>query len=400
MPTLNLTDRSLKALAPKSRAEFWDETTPGFGVRVSEQGEKSFFVMYWLRGRRRRLTLGRYPALSLAQARRQAKAALGEVALGRDPAGERPEGKELRVDELVASYIAQYARVRKRSWAEDERILKHDFLPRWKAKKAAEISRADVRQVLESIVKRGAPVAANRARAVASRMFSWAQAHDLVPTNPCIGLVRPAEETPKERVLSEAEIAVLWWALEAEEWPVIRDSLRLLLLTGQRRNEVRLIATEQIRDDVWLIPGTLTKNKRAHAVPLSRQALTLLDPWRDAGEGPLLVSPRAAGLPLSDDAVTQAARRISKQLGFSFTPHDLRRTAATSMPSLGVMRFIVGRVLNHTDPSITDIYDLYTYLPEKREALQRWADHVERLVVAAGTSSGRLVPAEQPGRND
>lgn len=381
MPTLHLTDRALRSLDVPVRTEYWDEALPGFGVRVSPSGDKSYFVMYWSLGRRRRLTLGKYPELSLADARREAKARMGEVATGKDPAPKvRERGRTFKVSQLAEQFLELYARPRKRSWREDERLLHRDVLPVLGDLPATSIRRAHVRDLLDTIVERGSPIAANRTKAVMSKMFAWGLERDLVEMNPCSGLSRPAPEGKRTRVLSEDELVRLWLALENED-PAVRDAFRLLILTAQRRGEVRQIAEEHIEGDVWTIPAEISKNKRAHAVPLSTQVMLILGPLR--GSGCLLRSPRKPGEPLSKDALSQAARRIAEKLGFDFTPHDLRRTASTRMRRLSIDRFAIERVLNHADLTVTgQHYDLYSNLPEKREALQRWADHVEGLIRA------------------
>lgn len=380
MPSENLTDRALRSISASERIELWDVVQPGFGVRVSPSGDKTFFVMYRHLGVRRRLSLGKYPEMSLAEARREAKVKLGELASGRDPAGGSKRGPEVyTVADLAKDYLEQHAKPYKRSWFHDDFVLNRELLPACGRKRAKDVKKADVREVLERIAQRGHGTAANRARAIIRKMFSWALERDLVEFNPCAGIGKLAPELRRDRVLTVAEMKMLWWALDDEE-EATRDALRLLLLTAQRRNEIRLMAVDQLEDDLWTIPGSLTKNKRSHAVPHSRQAQVILAPWLEGAAPYVLASPRKRDHPLSVGALSHAARRIGRRLGFRFGPHDLRRTAATFMPSLGIQRFVVARVLNHTDHSVTDIYDRYSYLPEKREALQRWADHLEALV--------------------
>ena len=389
MPTTTLTDRSLRSLTVAVRTEYWDEVLSGFGVRVSPKGDKTFFVMYWHLGQRRRLTLGKFPAMTIAQARKLAKAKQGELADGRDPArGDRRGENVYSVAELIDDYLEQYAKPFKRSWQEDERLLKSELLPACGGKRAKDVRKQDLREILERIVERGHGIAANRTRAVIRKVFAWAVEKDLVEVNPCASIPRLAPERRRERVLAPQEISALWRILE-QEHDVTRDAMRLLLLTAQRRNEVRSVTAAQIEDGLWTIPASLTKNKRSHVVPLSEQARRILEPWQRGAAGHLLLSPRIPGSPLSEDALTRAAKRISRKLGFSFIPHDLRRTAATYMTRIGVLRFVVSRVLNHTDQSVTGVYDLYEYVAEKRDALQRWADHLDTLVSlgAAETAS-------------
>ena len=379
MPTINLTDQGVKAMKVSVRTDFWDRRLPGFGVRISPNGRKVFMTMVRQEGRQRRLSLGTYPQISLADARDKAKICLGLVAGEEDPVAKGVANGGLTFEELAEEYIELYARQNKRSWQQDERVLRRDVLPTWGFRLVQGITRRDVVRVLDATVKRGAPVQANRTRALLSRVFSWAMKRDLVEHNPCVGVEKPTEEDPRQRNLSESEIRALWQEIRAEE-PVIANALRLLLLTAQRSAEVKTMAWSQIKGNRWEIPGAITKNGKEHAVPLSRQALAVMNCCREEGSLLVLPSPRNGGEALSAGALSHAARRIVKRLGFQFTPHDLRRTAATLMGFLRVDDFIIGRVLNHTDRSVTGIYNLHSYWNEKLEALEKLGDHIESIV--------------------
>jgi integrase len=400
MPKLLLTAKWLETVEVEDRTDFWDEGITAFGVRVSPEGRKSFFLMYWNSGRRRRLKLGEFPRLSLAQARKEAMAKLGDLARGIDPAERRDA---LRTGETFAEvaeqYLSQWARSEKRSWREDERILQRDVLPVLGRIKVREVTKRDILKVLDALIQRGAPIGANRTRAVISRVLSWAVDRDLVEANVCAAVRRPAAERKRTRMLNEQEIRAFWRALD-DELPVIGNAFRLLLLTAQRTVEVRLMRLSQITGSNWLIPGEITKNKKPHLVPLARQALAIVQAQMEEGQDLVLASPRRHGRPLSEEALSHVARRLCRRLGFKFTPHDLRRTATTHMGKLGVERFIRGRILNHSDQSVTGVYDLYEYLREKRDALQSWADHVEQLVMGDATSDpdylGKLATTASP----
>lgn len=379
MPKRLLTAKWLDSVRVQSRTDFWDEAIDVFGVRVSPQGRKTFFLMYWTGGERKRLKLGEFPRISLAEARREATAKLGDLARGIDPAEQRDAVREGETfAEVAEQYLTLWARREKRSWMEDQRILDRDVLPTLGKTKAREVTKKDILRVLDGLVRRGAPIAANRTRAVISRVLSWAVERDIVEVNVCAAVARPAAERKRTRFLSEAEICAFWWALD-DELPVIGNAFRLLLLSAQRTVEVRLLSFSQILGSDWQIPGTITKNKKPHLVPLSRQALSIVRAQAEEGSDLVLGSARRQGQPLSEAALSHVARRLCRRLGFKFTPHDLRRTATTHMGKLGCERFVRGRILNHSDQSVTGVYDLYEYLPEKRDALQRWADHLEHL---------------------
>jgi hypothetical protein len=241
MPILRFTEQAVaEARAPAAgRLDLWDEELPGFGLRVSDTGRKSWQVMYRVAGRKRRMMLGRYPALSLEIARDAAEDALREVAKGRDPAAERAAmtGGPLTFEAFAKAYIERHAKPNKLSWAADARMIERDLLPAWRRRPAETITRRDVIELLERVVRRGHPTAANRRLSLVRKMFAWGLEVDLVPATPVVAVRAPAPEAPRERVLSEAELAALWSAWEQIGWP-FGPLGKLMLLTAQRRRAV------------------------------------------------------------------------------------------------------------------------------------------------------------------
>ncbi len=266
MAKKKLTDRAVKLLKPGSeRFEVWDSSAPGFGVRVSPAGRKSFIYLYRFEGRPRRMTLGVYPRMSLATARtRQAEARELLEEKGRDPGAELVKTKRANreaptVNDLADDYIERWAKPRKRSWKEDERKLKRDICPVIGHKKAEAVTRRDIRDILNAVMKRGAPIAANRTLAVMRKMFRWGVSEDILPHNPCEAIQAPAEENQRDRVLDEDEIKTLWAQLDGDDismHPRIRLCLKLMLVTAQRRTEMATARWADI-DLVtcwWVIP--------------------------------------------------------------------------------------------------------------------------------------------------
>ena len=195
--------------------------------------------MYRHHQRVRRLSLGVYPALSLADARGLAQAALREVAAGRDPAADKAAERAADTfGDLAGRYLEKYAKPRKRSWREDRRALDRDLLPRFKHRKAADIKRREIIECLEDIKARGAPVLANRTLAITRRIYNWGIAQEIVENNPCAMIERPGIETPRDRVLSDDEIRLIWKAL-GEMPPLEGGRFKLMFLTASRPGEVR-----------------------------------------------------------------------------------------------------------------------------------------------------------------
>ena len=217
---LSFTDKGIKYLqSTEKRRVVWARGLTGLGIRVSPSGTKSFVYKYDVDGQDRWLTFGQYPKLKLAEALRKYAEALEKLEAGDDPAEEnvqanRASRKALTVQQLAGEYIEKYAKPRKRSWQEDQRILDRDVLPRWGARKASKISRRDVIDLLDEIVGRGAPVQANRTLAVIRRMFNFAIDRDVIAASPCHRLKPPSAEKHKDRYLTLDEIRRFWNGLD------------------------------------------------------------------------------------------------------------------------------------------------------------------------------------------
>ncbi|WP_308388296.1 tyrosine-type recombinase/integrase [Acidithiobacillus sp. AMEEHan] len=393
-----LTDRKIaNAKSQAKRYEMADENDHGRGtllVRVAPTGSKTFVFRYYNNGKVRRLTLGEYgnlpSQLTLAQARAKTAEAVSKLEQGVDPAKEEIQkkseaAKAPTVTNLALEYLEKWAKVRKRSWREDERILVRDVLPVWGEKKARDVTRRDVVLLLDGIVNRGAQIAANRTLALIRKMFNFGVSRSILEFNPCAGVQAPSKEHQKDRVLSDEEIVQFWRGLETAGMSLATKLvLRMMLVTGQRLGEINQLCREQIEEDWWTIPASIAKNGKAHRVPLSSLALSLLaESEKIAGTQYIFASPKTGAgkeRPMSTTALSHALRKNHELLGLPpFTPHDLRRTAATHIGMLGFNRLIISKILNHVEGGVTAIYDRHTYDNEKREALHAWSAKLERL---------------------
>lgn len=399
MTQFRFTDRTVRYLSPDAppRAEYFDTALHGFGLRVAPDGRRTFFVRYRNRaGRHRRFTLGVYGIVTLAQARGEARQVLAAVARGEDPAAERERTAGDTFEEVARLFLKRHAGpLRPRTAVEYRRVLEKDAIPRWGGMKAGDVQRAHVMELLDEIAHdRGSPVAANRTRAILHALFNFALARELVASNPCAGVKRPAPEPNRDRILSPAEIGQLWTALDAEAEPV-RSLVRFLLLTAQRSGETCRMrwADVDAASATWAIPGPDRKGGRPHRVPLSAQARALLVGLRPVtGKSEYVFaspSPRAGGRPFR--WLSHAAGRLREACAFGFRIHDLRRTAASGLSELGVDRETIKKVLGHrsADAGVIGVYDRYGREPEKRDALERWGARVELIV--AGKAAERVV---------
>lgn len=435
MPTVKLTDAAVQRLKapPGGRVEYFDATLPGFGVRVagptgrSPEGRKSWVLFYRHGGEQKRLTIEPgYPALSLADARKRAGEALALLSQGTDPGSAKAETKTAAarkpdtVENVVAEFIKRHLEGKRRApryIEETRRNFDNHVLPRWRDRDIGSITRRDVIDLLDAIVDsgtrvrgddgkmrhvKGGPIAANRVLAAVRALLNWALRRGLIETTPAALVERPGEETRRERTLSADELRLIWPAAEGLGYPM-GAFFRLVMLTGQRREEVATMAWADIDVDakVWTIPAIVTKAGRVHAVPLAPAAMDLLRsiPRKSARNKAGLLAPSphvftmtgenaisgySAGKKRLDAAVEKA--RLAAEIEKPFAPwtvHDLRRTCATEMGRLGVSRFTISKVLNHADRSVTGIYDRHSYLEEKRAALEVWADYLVGLTRSA-----------------
>lgn len=418
------TDRELYALKPaETRYERAVTKARGLSVLVYPNGCKTFVVRYVTpAGVRRRLPLGDYPGLELADARLKAAAVRIDVAGGKDPAGERAAARiEARIGSSLADLAEGY-------WIAAaiglhggrKRPLRPQTLARQKAlwelyvkrplghRSYKDIRRADVRRFMQDFVIEGrlSPSSIASIGDVLRALFTYALHEDLVEANPTTGLTRPVAPASRSRRFSDPSLAKLLAALRdaaaseagrmdphARMGPHMALGLRFLILTLSRRTEAAGAAWPEVDlfAQTWTIPGERTKNRQEHVVPLSRPALDVLGEARRlagaSADGFIFPSPLNPAEHLDPHAMTRAVNRLCKRLELpGGSPHDFRRSGATTLTSerYGVRRFIVGKVLGHTaheGAAVTSVYDRNEYLAEKRSALDAWGRHVDELTI-------------------
>lgn len=387
---MQFTDKKIQSFQPKAdRYDVREKSGDGFAIRVFPSGEKSWVFIYAFEGRKRRMTLGSYPTLSLADARKKHREALKALEREIDPGFEKQKKKidarlSSTVEELIEEYIEKWAKTRKRSWKEDERILNKDIKPAWGKRKAKEITRRDVIILLDKIKERGAPIQSNRTLACIRRMFNFAVERDIIQANPCGAVKALAKENRRDRVLSAEEIKKFWLGLNtAPMLEATKLALKLQLVTAQRKGEI--ISAEwsevDLHSRLWVIPAEKAKNGNAHRVPLSELAVELLQEVKKINQHSqfLFPSPRK-NLPITGASVDHALRRCTFKDIKQFTPHDCRRAASSHMTSMGISRLVVSKILNHVENSVTAIYDRHSYDNEKRNALEAWANRLKEII--------------------
>ena len=390
-----LTDRFLKTVTvgqDEGRRDYPDGN--GLHIRVSPSGNKTWVLLYRQNGKMRRTTLGTYPSMSLAAARMKTAEIRLRIKAGEDPDPEATANRNApTVAEFAQEYIERWAKPHKKTWTEDQRVLEKEFIPAIGKVKMTKLTRRDIVAALDKIRDRGAHVQANRALAVFRRMCRFAVERGLLEVSPAVYIKATPEES-RDRALTREEIRLFFEAMQKESpWIGTRLALEVLLRTGQRSSEVLQMTPQQLDMDraLWTIPGELVKNGRTQVVPLPDQVVDLLRVAMSttASEAAVFRSPRKDAF-LSKQALGKAMERALKRHKIPHaTPHDLRRTCATYLSELGVPRLVVSKILNHADGSVDAIYDRHGYIPEKREALEKWNNELD--LILAGQDNGKVV---------
>jgi integrase len=389
MPGVNLTDRFVAGVRTATRENYFDVKVKGLALRASATGAKSWYFTYRVGGKPSQwLVLGTYPALALADARKMALDHRRAVDVdGRDPVAEKraaqlaaaepaPVPPTVYTFENLARLYLTFASGRKKSWTDDRQKITRYLLPAWGALPLREITRTHVHELLDRLVEQGMTVGVNRVQAVISRLFTVALDRSLVDAHPAARMIKRFTETPSTRVLTDDELRGLWRGLDGQPGAAA-DAVRLRLLLGQRGAETAgMCWTElDLQTGLWSLPGSRTKNKRPHIVPLPATALALLTRRRTiVGADEPRVFP---GLSLDSDA----HRALSAIHGGAWRWTDLRRSVATRLAGLGFDETIIGRTLNHARYSVTaKHYNQHAYVDEIRRALTAWDVELARLI--------------------
>ncbi len=375
---MNLTDMAIKTLkpSPDGQVTYTDDALPGFGVRVSPGGAKAFVLVY---GRsRKRATLGRYPIISLQDARKKAKELLAERTLG------RREVSAISFETALALFISthfpeNYPKPRTKD--ETERLLRRHFIAPLRYEKVADIQTHDISRIIDGL--RGTPSEARHAFAAVRQFFNWATGRKYVSHNPCTGLTTPAGSVPRNRVLSKDELKrVLQHAREKAS--TFSRIVLLLALTGQRRNEIASLRAEWIdfNKRTITLPPEVTKNRREHTFPFGKLAEAVLKEGRSEG---YLFPARGTDAPFNGWSKSKPAFDEGCSIE-PWTLHDLRRTFATNLAALGIPIHVTEKLLNHvsgTTGGIVAVYQRHTYLDEMRTAVEAWEQQVKNFQLKA-----------------
>jgi integrase len=409
MPRSHLTDAALKRIKPPSKREkvqqvdHFDARYPGLAFRVSYGDTRSWVFVYRYQGKQRRKTLGKYPALGLAEARDKWREARAKLDKGEDPAAEAVAAQGPNGFKDVMERWLALDQAGNRTKGEAERILRKHFLPVFEQQRIGDVTTHQIIDIIDGIADRGTVTAARRCHTRLQRLFSWAVERRIIGVSPMLGLSKPGAEVERERVLTDDELRRVWAAAQLIGWP-IGSAVQLLILTCARRDEIGALRWQEISEGHIHLVGARTK-KAHYDIPLSTAARALIDTLPRVKGSPLVFTTTGT-TPIS--GWSRAKRNLDLAMGIIADPdtlgfdpdklwriHDLRRTAATWMQASGVQLQVVEAVLGHTAGSragVVGIYQRHTYAAEKREAIEMWGAHVAALVRdVVPTAAGRAL---------
>ena len=370
-------------------------------MRVRPSAHKTYVLFYRAknRTRNRKLTLGRAEAIQATEARRQARELHGQIAAGKDPADDKLAYRNASLGIAYEAFKKEHLPKVSREHAKGrERIFERHFLPKLGDKVLSEISRAEIKEIVDKIARKHKSAACNAQRGF-SAFLSWCVEHGLIEQHVLRGSKLPAQYRPRERILTDDELFAVWTACEGSP-RVWRAYFRMLIVTGQRRTEVADMRWDEINLEglTWTLPAHRTKNRREHVVPISPLMMSVLReaPGKD---GFVFPAPLNQKLPLrAFGRQTNELRKQAKVSGFRL--HDIRRTAASIMGKIDVAPHVIEAILNHKSgiiSGIAAIYNKHKYEREKAIGLRRYGEYVEALIQrekVTGQSDEQSVPPE------
>ena len=402
---MSLTDTKLKSLKATGKTyEIADRD--GLSVRVSPKGAGTFQFRYRFLGKQQRMRIGSYPDTLLKEARERTRAARALLEHGLDPITQARLEKSKQqqastVKELCVYWLENYGRPHRARSDEIEQVLEKNVYKQVGSYPLESVSRRDiVNRVLKPILDRGSRVQANKVLTLLKQIFAYGVEHGLLEASPSEYISKKnvgGREIARDRVLTDSEIHTVWTEIDASKMSEpVKLAVKILLATGQRRGE--LTNARWLNVDlggcVWVIPAENSKNGKEHRVPLSSLAVELFKQLKtfSTGSGWVMPSVKHDDQPMSERVISRAVNRwqtgesdrpVDKWID-KFTPHDLRRTAATKMNGLGVSPHVVEKVLNHTMGGVMAVYNRYDYWPEMVEALNTWGNALEALTSGNG----------------
>jgi integrase len=390
-----LTDYVIKTLKPNRTQKGWREISDGgcrgLLIKISPRGERVWAVRLTINGNRIYHTLGGYPAVGLSEARRRAD---DYISHARDGASPKETDARIRAETLTVAdanglYIeAMGNTLAKNTIALKKAIFRDHILPVAGKRLIKKIRRADVVEIVDFVKSKGMKVQANRVFSEFMAMLRWAEQSDYIDGVPSFNKFK-TKEHPRRRTLTGEELGIVW-KTSKEIGCLSGDFIRLLILSGQRRDDVRLMRWEEIdmKSRLWTIPANRYKTRIAHVVPLTTPMMKVLHVrWKNDTTGFVLAG-RSPEKPFNGASGALRRLRTKSKISENFTLHDFRRTCRSQLPRLGVDDTTAEMVIGHAKQGMAKVYDQYDRIDERTDALEQWATYV---ISVAGERSDNVI---------
>jgi integrase len=384
---------TMKVSAGKVEDIIADAAAPGLKLRIRREGARVYIFQRRFAGQHPKITIGDASSWSLEKARQKARELAVKMDNGIDPRVEKAakiEASKMIFEVVMKDYLEARARdMKPRSFEECKRHLEKQCAPLHKLA-VASIQRATIAGRLRELVKESGRVAADRARSSLSAMFAWAIGEGLCENNPVVGTNKASNDQERERALTDAEVVKVWKAAPDNHYGAI---VKLLLLTGQRRDEIGSMRWSEIdrKAKTFTLPAERAKNNRKHVVPLSDLAMEVIDSIDERAGRDLVFGTGERGY--SGWSNSKVALDQVVELKEEWRLHDLRRTFRSGLGQLGVEPHIAEACLNHLPAKLIRTYDKNKYESQKRQAFDRWSAHIKALL--AGRSGSNIVALKQ-----
>ncbi|MEI6095799.1 MAG: tyrosine-type recombinase/integrase [Gammaproteobacteria bacterium] len=386
------THNKILGLLPKEKRYLVNEGN-GFCLRISVQGTKTWFYRYKFNGKEKWLTIGHFPAMGVAEARKRFNEYWGMRSSGQDPeqiAMEQQIQKTNTVQTLITEWYKHYILKHRKQPQQIKQQIDADIIPLLGKLELNKLQTRDITRALDSIVKRGAPVHANKVLSTLKQVFNYAVNRGELVANPAASL-RARDiggvEKPKERYLTLDELKTLWLFLESEQHGLslsITQAIKIIILTGVRTAEIRLATWSEFDFDqsLWIIPPAHTKTAMTMKIHLTSQVKSILQVLQQASSSEYVLTGSDLCSCLSEKAISKAISRIQERVGIPYwTAHDLRRTFATQLgEALHVDPVVIEKCLGHKMPKIMATYNKNEMLHQRKDALNRWGELLENLL--------------------
>jgi integrase len=381
----NFTDTFIKSLKPKlKRYELYEGG--GFGIRITPNGVKTWIYRYKINGKTDKLTLGHYPTMSLANAKKRFAELSGLRREGHTPKQviEQETQKESNTaGKLVTEWYINYAEKNRKKPRQIKQQIEADIIPLLGHLALDKIQTIDIAKALDKIVARGAPIHANRVLSTLKQAFNYGVSRGNLQYNPATN-IRTRDiggiEKPRDRVLSLEEIKKIWLFLDSNESQMslqTKCAIKIILLTGVRTAELRLATWDEFNfeQSLWTIPAQHCKGGEILKIHISDQVKDILITLSQECDSRYVIYGETPYQPLSENALSRAIARIQKRIGIpKWTAHDLRRTFATHLgETLRIDPVVIEKCLGHKMPRIMATYNKNEMLPEREEALNKWS---------------------------